>query len=105
MLEELGLFPDTVAPSTQVLFINFGDTEALYCLRAVNELRKSQIMAELYPDKAKMKKQMGYANKRNIPYVVLAGTSEIENNTFTVKEMQSGDQMEVNLEELKMMIL
>ncbi len=105
VLEELGLFPDTVAPSTQVLFINFGDKEALYCLKAVNELRKDQIMAELYPDNAKMKKQMGYANKRNIPYVVLAGTSEIENNTFTVKEMQSGDQKELSLEELKMMIL
>ncbi|MEW7278206.1 histidine--tRNA ligase [Aquimarina sp. 2201CG1-2-11] len=104
VLEELGLFPDTVAPSTQVLFINFGDKEALYCLKAVNELRKDQIMAELYPDNAKMKKQMGYANKRNIPYVVLAGTSEIENNTFTVKEMQSGDQKELSLEELKMMI-
>ncbi len=104
VLDELGLFPDTVAPSTQVLFINFGDTEALYCMKAVHKLRQAGVMAELYPDNAKMKKQMGYANKRKIPYVVLAGTSEIANQTFTVKDMQSGEQKELNFEEFKLLI-
>ncbi|WP_103068656.1 histidine--tRNA ligase [Aquimarina sediminis] len=101
VLEELGLFPETVLPSTKALFINFGETEALYCLKAVNMLREDKIIAEIYPDSAKMKKQMGYANKRNIPFVVLAGTSEIENNTFTVKDMQAGTQKEMDLKELK----
>ncbi len=101
VLEELGLFPETVAPSTRALFINFGKEEALYCLKTVNKLRNDNIIAELYPDNAKMKKQMGYANKRAIPYVVLAGSSEMNNNTFTVKDMQSGTQKEMDLKELK----
>jgi histidyl-tRNA synthetase len=100
VLEELGLFPETVAPSAKVLFINFGDKEALYCFKAINVLRENKIMAELYPDNAKMKKQMGYANKKNIPFVVLAGTSEMNNKTFTVKNMQSGTQEKVNLNQL-----
>ncbi len=104
VLEELGLFPKTVAPSTKVLFINFGDVEALYCLKAVDKLRNNNIIAELYPDSAKMKKQMGYANKREIPFVVLAGTSEIDSQKFTLKNMKSGDQKEVNFEELKMIL-
>lgn len=101
VLEELEVFPETVAPSTKALFINFGDKEALYCLKAVNTLRSNKIIAEIYPDSAKMKKQMAYANKRKIPFVILAGTSEMDNKIFTVKDMQSGTQKEVNLEELK----
>jgi len=101
VLEELMLFPETVAQSTKALFINFGEAEALYCLKAVNMLRDKKIVSELYPDNAKMKKQMGYANKREIPFVILAGTTEIKNNTFTVKNMQSGSQEELNFEGLK----
>ncbi|MBQ0733031.1 histidine--tRNA ligase [Aquimarina celericrescens] len=104
VLEELGLFPETVAPQTKALFINFGNEEALYCLRAVNRLRNEGIITELYPDHTKMKKQMGYADKRGIGYVILAGTSEISNNTFTVKNMHSGTQEEMNFEELKMIL-
>ncbi|TSE05633.1 MULTISPECIES: histidine--tRNA ligase [Aquimarina] len=104
VLEELQLFPETVAPSTRALFINFGEVEALYCLSAVNKLRADGIVAELYPDSAKMKKQMGYANKRTIPFVVLAGTSEMNTKTFTVKNMESGTQEEVNFEELKLLL-
>ncbi len=100
VLEELNLFPDTVAPATKALFINFGEEEALYCLKTVTKLRNKGIIAELYPDNAKMKKQMGYANKRRIRYAVLAGTSEIEKQTFTVKNMESGTQEEMNLGEL-----
>ncbi len=104
VIEELGLFPNAVIPTTKVLFINFGDKEALYSLKVVDTLRKEGITAEIYPDNAKMKKQMNYANKRNIPFVVLVGTLEMENNTFTVKDMQSGDQKEVDFVGLKVLL-
>ncbi|MEL4307546.1 histidine--tRNA ligase [Joostella sp. CR20] len=100
VLEELNLFPAEVSATTKVLFLNFGDAEALYCLKAVKALREGAIKAELYPDDAKMKKQMNYANKRDIPFVVLAGSKEIEENTFTLKDMKSGTQSEVNLQTL-----
>ncbi|WP_299253903.1 histidine--tRNA ligase [uncultured Aquimarina sp.] len=104
VLEELELFPETVAPSTKALFINFGDKEALYCLKAIQELRGNGIIAELYPDSAKMNKQMKYANKRAIPFVILAGASEIEDNGFTVKNMETGTQETINLKELKALL-
>jgi len=100
VLEELGLFPDTVTKSIDVLFINFGNTEALFCLKAIKTLRKEGVNAELYPDAAKMKKQMNHANKRNIPFVVLVGEQEMEANSFTLKNMQSGEQLKLNLEDL-----
>ena len=105
VLEELELFPETVALSTKALFINFGDKEALYCAKTIAKLRSEGIVAELYPDSAKMKKQMGYANKRTIPYVILVGTSEIEKETYTVKDMQSGTQSEMSFEELRDVLL
>ncbi|AXT49319.1 histidine--tRNA ligase [Aquimarina sp. BL5] len=104
VLEELGLFPETVAPSTKALFINFGEKEALYCLKAIQQLRSNGTIAELYPDSAKMNKQMKYANKRAIPFVILAGDSEIEDNGFTVKNMDTGTQETMNLEELKVLL-
>ncbi|WP_298321250.1 histidine--tRNA ligase [uncultured Aquimarina sp.] len=104
VLEELGLFPETVAPSTKALFINFGEKEALYCLKAIQQLRSNGTIAELYPDSAKMNKQMKYANKRAIPFVILAGDSEIEGNGFTVKNMDTGTQETMNLEELKVLL-
>ncbi len=104
VLEELGLFPKTVALSTKALFINFGDEEALYCFKALQALRNYGIIAELYPDSAKMKKQMNYANKRKVPFVILAGTSEIEKKTFTVKNMELGTQTEMNFDELKALL-
>ena len=100
VLEELNLFPETITESTQVLFINFGDRESLYCLKGIMSLRSNEIAAELYPDASKMKKQMAYANKRNIPYVILAGTQEMDNGVFTVKHMESGTQEELSLEQL-----
>jgi histidyl-tRNA synthetase len=92
VLEELGLFPDTIAASTKVLFINFGESEAMVCLQAVTKLRQSGIKAELYPDTAKMKKQMNYANRRSIPFVVLVGEEEVKSELFTLKNMESGEQ-------------
>lgn len=101
VLEELGLFPETVAENTRALFINFGESEALYALKAVTQLRKFGIKAELYPDAAKMGKQMGYADKRNIPYTVLAGEKEMAAGAFTLKDMASGSQHQLNLDELQ----
>jgi histidyl-tRNA synthetase len=100
VLEELNLFNEVDLPKPKVLFINFGENEALYCLKALIELRKLNVKSELYPEPAKMKKQLNYANKREIPFVVLVGSSEMENNKFTLKNMQSGEQQECSLEEL-----
>ena len=100
VLEELGLFPETVSKNIDVLFINFGDKEALFSLKAIKQLRTHGINAELYPDAAKMKKQMNHANKRAIPFVVLVGDQEIESNTFTLKNMISGAQSKISLDAL-----
>jgi histidyl-tRNA synthetase len=100
VLEELGLFPATVQETVEVLFINFGDTEALYCMNAIKQLRANGVVAELYPSSAKMKKQMNYANKRAVPFVVLVGSEEVENNTFTIKDMSNGTQEKMKLDDL-----
>ncbi len=98
VLEELDLFPTTVSANTKVLFINFGDKEALYGLKAVQKLREAGIAAEIYPDAAKMKKQMNYANRREIPFVVLAGDEEMKNSVYGLKDMISGDQDKIDLQ-------
>ncbi|WP_142783422.1 histidine--tRNA ligase [Changchengzhania lutea] len=100
VLEALGLFPKTVTKTVDVLFINFGDKEALFCLKAIKQLRAQGVHAELYPDSAKMKKQMNHANRRKIPYVVLVGEEELFSNTYSLKEMLTGDQFKVNFETL-----
>ncbi len=100
VMEELNLFQEVKIPKPDILFINFGEEEALYSLKAIQELRNHGIGAELYPDKTKMKKQMNYANKRQIPYVAMAGTNEMEQGVFTLKDMSSGEQKTVNLEEM-----
>ena len=100
VLEELGLFKDVLLPKPTVLFLNFGKNEALYCLKAIKKLRIKNIKSEIYPDNTKLKKQMNYANKRNIPFVVFVGLSELENGNFTLKNMSSGEQKECTFEEL-----
>ncbi len=100
VIEELGLFPETITKNIEVLFINFGDDEALFSLKAIKQLRLQGINAELYPDAAKMKKQMNHANKREIPFVVLVGDEEMKSNTFTLKNMNSGEQFKLSLQEL-----
>ncbi|WP_104734027.1 histidine--tRNA ligase [Hanstruepera ponticola] len=100
VLEELDLFPVTVNKNIDVLFINFGDKEALYSLKAIKILRNKGFNVELYPDAAKMKKQMNHANKRNIPFVVLVGEQEMSKDAFTLKNMISGEQSEVTLDTL-----
>ncbi len=100
VLEELGLFPETLKTGTKIMFVNFGEKEAAYALKAVNRLRQNEICAELYPDKAKMKKQMKYANSRHIPFVILAGSKEMEAEEFTLKNMTSGTQQTLDFEQL-----
>jgi histidyl-tRNA synthetase len=100
VLEELNLFPETVSDSVEVLFINFGEEEAFYCLKAISKLREVGISTEIYPDTAKMKKQMNYANKRDIPYVVLVGEEEMKAQSYTLKNMKSGEQTKCSLEDL-----
>lgn len=100
VLDELNLFPEYVVASTQVLFINFGQNEALYAIQAISELRDLGIAAELYPDAAKMGKQMAYADKRDIPYVVLAGSDEVIQERYTLKNLKDGKQQSVSLKEL-----
>lgn len=100
VLEELDLFPETITNTVDVLFINFGEKEALYCLKAISKLRSSGLNTEIYPDDAKMKKQMNYANKRDIPYVVLVGEEEMNANSYTLKNMKSGQQTQCSLPEL-----
>ena len=100
VLNALDLYPKEAVNSTQVLFINFGDKETAYCLPIVGKLRQAGIRAEIFPDKAKMKKQMSYANAKNIPFVVLAGENEMAAGQVTLKNMESGEQTLVTTEEL-----
>lgn len=100
VLEELGLFPETVTESTKVLFINFGEKEALYALKAIKQLRQKGHKAELYPDNAKIGKQFTHADKRGIPFAVLTGDAEIAANTYTLKNLITGEQESVTLEGL-----
>ena len=101
VLEELNLFPENSTQSTtQVLFANFGSNESLYSYKAIQSLRSRGIVAELYPDPSKLKKQITYANKRGIPYVVLVGDEEMAANTFTLKNMSTGTQETVDLKTL-----
>jgi histidyl-tRNA synthetase len=100
VLEELGLFKSVDLPKPKVLFVNFGEKEAMYSMKAISELRKNNIKSELYPDDTKMKKQMNYANKREIEFVVLVGSQEIEKQEFTLKNMISGEQINCSLSEL-----
>jgi histidyl-tRNA synthetase len=104
VLEELNLFPKTVSENSKALFINFGDKEALYAMEAITNLRNAGIKAELYPDDTKMGKQMGYADKRNIPFTVLAGEKEMEAQQYTLKDMKSGAQSSVSYSELEKML-
>ncbi len=100
VLTQLDLFPETTKETTKVLFVNFGEKEEAYCLSILAELRKNGVNAEIFPESAKMKKQMNYANRKDIPFVVLAGENEIQAKTFTLKNMETGEQQEVSSMEL-----
>ena len=100
VLNTLDLYPSNLIASAQVLFINFGESEATASMGHVKALRGAGISAELYPDAAKMKKQMNYANDRHFPYVAIVGESEMENNTITLKDMSTGEQSSLTRDEL-----
>ena len=100
VLNQLELYPEAVTTATQMLFINFGPAELAYCLPFVARARRDGIRCEIYPDAAKMKKQMQYANQKQIPYVVLAGESEMATKSFTLKNMQTGEQAMLTPDEL-----
>ena len=100
VLNGLDLYPKEAVNGTKLLFINFGDKETAYCLPVVRACRAAGISTEMFPDKAKMKKQMSYANAKAIPFVVLAGDNEFAENKFTLKNMTTGEQHLVTTEEL-----
>lgn len=100
VLNALDLYPKESVTGTQVLFINFGEKETSYCLPIVAKARKAGVRVEMYPDSTKMKKQMSYANAKNIAYVALAGEDEINAGKITLKNMATGEQQLVTAEEL-----
>jgi histidyl-tRNA synthetase len=100
VLNQLQLYPKDAATGTRLLFINFGPREAAYSLALLARVRAAGIRAELYPDAAKMKKQMGYANSLNIPFVAMAGENEINDGRVTLKDMESGEQTTLTVEEM-----
>lgn len=100
VLMELNGFPESVLSSTKVMFVNFGSEEVKYALPVIARLRKEGINAELYPDAAKMKKQLNWANNKGIPFIVMAGTEEIKNKMFMLKDMDKGEQVQLTVEEL-----
>ena len=100
VLNTLDLYPKDSMNATQILFINFGEKETAYCLPIINKVRASGFRAEIYPDAAKMKKQMSYANAKQIPFVVLAGENEIHEGKVMLKNMETGEQQLLTPDEL-----
>lgn len=101
VMSQLNLFDRLSASSTEILVINFGEKETRYAIRLLDDLRASGVKAELYPDQAKLKKQMSYADARKIPFIIMAGEEEISNSEFTLKNMSSGEQSKHKLSTLK----
>ena len=100
VLTELELFPAELQSATRVLFATFGQAELTYALRWAKALREKGVDVEVYPEPTKMKKQMGYADDKKIPFVAIVGGNEMESNTVMLKEMGSGEQKQVTIEEL-----
>ena len=101
VLDELDLFPKTVIETSKALFLNFGNQEALYCMQAIKKLRELGIKVELYPDAAKIGKQFMHADKRQIPYAIIVGETEMNDAKFALKNLVSGAQVLVNFDELQ----
>lgn len=105
VIEELNLFPETVSATSKALFINYGDKEAFYGLQAIQKLRASGIKVELYPDNAKVAKQFQHADKRGIPFAVIVGEQEMESNSFSLKNLVTGEQVLLDFDGLKKALL
>jgi len=101
VMKELNLFPEMIGATTKVLFVNFGGEEERYCLPLLSGLRDSGISAEIFPDATKLKKQLDYANRKKIPFVVLIGENEMKEGKLTLKDMNTGEQNTVTMQELK----
>ena len=104
VLTELDLFPKELLTATQVLFATFGDAELRYALKWAKEIRARNIAVEVYPEPTKMKKQMGYADDKKIPFVAIVGGNEMETNTVMLKNMATGEQKQVTLDQLKQLL-
>lgn len=100
VLEQLGLFPDTLGRQTTVLFVNFGGESEPFCFDQVMDLRDAQMGCELYPTPVKIKKQLNYANQRSIPYVIMLGPEELQKKIFVLKNMETGEQSEYPIDKL-----
>ncbi len=100
VMEELDLFQNAPNPRPQALFVNFGENEASHVMKTVKLLRDKGLRVEMYPSASKMKKQMNYANSKQIPFVILVGDDEIANEIFKIKNMSTGEQISCNQEEL-----
>jgi histidyl-tRNA synthetase len=100
VLEQTGGFPASLTSVTKVMFVNFGETEAVSCLKLLKSLRQAGISAEIYPDSLKMKKQLSYANSRKIPFVALVGETEAGEGSVTIKNMATGAQEKIRQEDL-----
>ena len=100
VMEELALFPDNIDVSIKVMFANFGDDEAAFCMPLLKQLRAAGISSELYPTSAKMKKQMTYANNKGVQFVIMVGEDEMESGILSIKNMESGEQNNLNITDL-----
>ncbi|MCK4662819.1 MAG: histidine--tRNA ligase [Bacteroidales bacterium] len=100
VLSSLNIFPEKTITTTKVMFVNFGEKEEIYCLPILKKLRDLGINTEIYPSSVKMKKQMTYANNKNIPYVILIGDKEMKEEKLTLKNMSTGEQMYYTIGEL-----
>jgi histidyl-tRNA synthetase len=101
VMQHLNLFPESLLASSQVMFANFGDKEAAFCLPIIQGLRAAGISAVLFPDAGKMKKQFDYANKKNIQYVAIVGETEMQNGVVSIKNMTTGNQETVQVSEIQ----
>ena len=100
VMEALNLFPKQMSATSKVLFVNYGEAESLYALQAIGKLRDAGISAELFPDAVKVGKQFSYIDKREIPFAVIVGETEMKQNEYSLKTMSSGEQQSVSLERL-----
>ena len=100
VLNALDLYPQKTTDTTKLLFVNFGDKETAYCMPLASQCRKEGISCEIFPDKAKIKKQMAYANAKRIAFVAMAGENEINDNKVTLKNMETGEQMLVDSDKI-----
>ena len=100
VLEELELFPENISSSVELMLVNFGENEGLHCLKLLKKLRENAVSAELYPSAAKLKKQLQYADSKNVKFVLMVGEKEIESEIYTLKNMVDGSQKSLTLNEL-----